>query len=79
MRNYHNIERRAVRTGPYPATEYPYRGYSNRIGTDSVFLIRRSSNGKRWSAYGMREDKPAGSYLHADTLAELSIMLEQLK
>ena len=76
---YHNIEKRSIRTGPHPASEYPYRGYTSRIGTDATFLIRPIING--WGAWGVNNvgENCRGSYLHADTLAELSLLLEQVK
>ena len=78
---YHNIDKRVIMTGSHPSRDYPYKGYTNRTGTDATFLIRRTSKGRRWSAYGCGPNNELckGSYLHADTLRDLSLMLEQIK
>lgn len=77
---YHNIEtclhwrKRNANRG------YPYRGYTSRVGLDHIFLIKRTENGRRWGAWGLNEAGDlAGSYLHATTLRELSVLLGQIR
>lgn len=76
---YHNIEKRTLSTGRYPASHFPYRGFAaSRIGLDATFLIARRSYG--WGAWGVNAlgEECKGSFIHARTLRELSKMLEAM-
>lgn len=58
---------------------FPYRGYTQRTGMDSIFLIRKARDRRCWVAYGLIDQRPVGSFLEARTLRELGAQLETMR